>query len=59
MQQQFVDLPPPAALACTGVYVENTIEAMQALVATDNGPQGPVPDLHYVEVDIQASVTCY
>jgi hypothetical protein len=37
------------------VYVENTIEAMQALIARDNGPDGPVPDLHYVEIDVQAS----
>ena len=39
------------------MYVENTIEAMQALVHKDNGPEGPVPDLYYVEVDIQASWT--
>lgn len=37
----------------TGAYCENTIEAMQALVAEDNGPQGPVKDLHYIEIDIQ------
>lgn len=42
-------------LVCAGVYVENTIEAMQALVQRDNGPEGPVPDLHYIEVDVQAS----
>jgi hypothetical protein len=38
-----------------GQYCENTIEAMQALVAEDNGPHGPVRDLHYIEVDIQVS----
>jgi hypothetical protein len=42
------------ALGTTGAYVENTIEAMQAVIAKDNGPQGPVPDCHFVEVDIQA-----
>lgn len=36
-----------------GSHCENTIEAMQALVEEDNGPHGPVKDLHYFEVDIQ------
>lgn len=36
-----------------GAHAENTIEAMQALLERDNGPEGPVPALHYVEVDIQ------
>lgn len=44
-----------SADAGSGVYVENTIEAMQALIQRDNGPEGPVPDLHYVEIDVQAS----
>lgn len=44
--------PPPHA----GVYVENTVEAMQALITEDNGPRGPVAELHFVEVDIQASL---
>jgi hypothetical protein len=26
---------------------------MQALVALDNGPQGPLHNLHYVEIDVQ------
>lgn len=44
--------PPPHA----GVHVENTVEAMQALITEDNGPRGPVAELHFVEVDIQASL---
>jgi hypothetical protein len=45
------------ARGTAGVYVENTIEAMQALITEDNGPQGPIPDCHFVEVDIQASAS--
>jgi hypothetical protein len=26
---------------------------MQTLVAADNGPRGPLPGLHYVEIDVQ------
>ncbi|KAF8067208.1 hypothetical protein HT031_002255 [Scenedesmus sp. PABB004] len=36
-----------------GGHCENTVEGMLALIAEDNGPSGPVVDLHYVEVDIQ------
>eukprot|EP00882_Tetradesmus_deserticola_P012427 GHRQ01013170.1.p1 GENE.GHRQ01013170.1~~GHRQ01013170.1.p1 ORF type:complete len:344 (+),score=111.83 GHRQ01013170.1:127-1158(+) len=36
-----------------GQYCENTIEALQALIEEDNGPHGPVKDLHYIELDVQ------
>lgn len=39
-----------------GKYVENTSQALAALVEEDRGPHGPIPDLVYVEVDIQVPV---
>jgi hypothetical protein len=33
--------------------MENTIQALQQLLERDLGPNGPVPDMHYVEIDVQ------
>ena len=35
-----------------GTYCENTLEALAALIERDNGPDGPLRDLYYVEFDV-------
>lgn len=40
-------------ILAAGQYCENTVEALKALTEEDNGPEGPIKDLHYVEIDIQ------